>query len=171
MIAKTEQHHFAGGERLGLVDRVAVPFLLVLNRKLHARRQIAHLLGLGEQGGIFHQPLEIFRIRAGKIVADRLLVARLDDDADLLDARGDEIDQVIMNQRPRNSVRADDREQFLLHRMRGRKMPRPQSRGGNDGFANAKLFAGFHFGANHTAGRFANPLASAVIYKLHLWHV
>ena len=71
------------------------------------------------------QPLEIFIARAKQIVADASVIARLNDNADLPNAGGEKLDQLIMNQRPRNPIGADHRKQFLFHRMRRREMPRP----------------------------------------------
>ena len=115
MIAEAEEDHLVAGKLSGLIDRVAIPFLVALDGELHAQLKLAHLLGLGAQGGIFLQPLEIRVIRPGEVIADGFLVAGLDDDADLLDPGVDELDQVIMNQGPGDSIRPDDGLDFQRH--------------------------------------------------------
>src|SRR5690606_5558260 len=61
----------------------------------------------------------------------------LHDDADLLDPGRFHLQQVIVQQRARDAVGTDDREQLLLHRVRRREMARAKAGGGDDTFADA----------------------------------
>ncbi len=109
MVAKHKQDHFARREIFRLINRVAVTFLLALHGKTDAPLETAHLFRLAQQRRIFLQPLQVIIVRPAQIMPHHFILARLDDDANLLDAGGFEFQQVIMKQRARNAVRCRPR--------------------------------------------------------------
>jgi twitching motility protein PilT len=143
MIAQTKQDHLIAGEISRPVHRVPVSFLLFLNRKANAFAQRAHFHRFLFQCRDSGKPLEVLIIRTIEIIPNGLVIARLDDDTDLLDAGRDQIAQMIVNEGTIDSIRTHDGKQFLFDGMRCWKMPRPQPRRGNHRLANRPHHAGY----------------------------
>ena len=57
MVAQAEQHEFAAGKIFGLINRVAVAFLLLLHGKGYAPGKVSHLFRFAQQRGMFFQAL------------------------------------------------------------------------------------------------------------------
>ena len=135
MVAEAEQDRFTGGEVLALVNGVAIALLFVLDGEGDAFGQRAHLPRLFQEVRIFGEPVQVALARTLEVVADGGVGAGLHDDADFLDARRHQFQQVVMDQGPRHAVLADDRKQLLLHGMGCREMTGAETGGGNNGFA------------------------------------
>ena len=136
MVAKAEQNHFAIRKRFRLKYRVTVALLFALHGESDALGKFFHLRRLVQQRGIFFKSLQIIGIWSAQIIFHGRVLAGLDDNANFFNARRIEFQQMIMKQRPRDTVRPHHGEQFLLHRVRRRKMPGAESGDGDDGFAN-----------------------------------
>ena len=145
MIAEREQDWFATSKRFGLVNGVAVTFLLVLNSKADPVGEAPHLFGFPEQSRLFGEALQISLVGTGEIPTDEFVFAGLHDDANLFDTGRVEFEQMIMEQRPRNAVRTDDGKKFFFDGVRRREVPGAEAGNRDDGFAN---------GAAHNADRF-----------------
>src|SRR6202522_657011 len=114
MVAEAEEDHPARGKFFRLIDRVAVALLLMLDGETDAVLEIVHPAGLGFEGWIFSDALEVGVVLAFEvgvvgtleIVANGPVVAWLDDDADLLDAGGGQLQEVVMDEGAGDAVRA-----------------------------------------------------------------
>ena len=73
-----------------------------------------HFFGFGDQLRVF---FEVFFIRfAGtlKVIHNLLLFARLDNDTYLFDPGRDQVVNLVMHQRPGDSIRTDDGKELLF---------------------------------------------------------
>ena len=132
VVPQQEQERLAGDKLAGTPDRMAITLGLGLDRESEALLEIEEAAGL--LFGPFHsleRRLQIGRVVAGMIAIDGLVAGRTDD-ADLFDPAlecflGDDLED-----RLGQTVAIDDGQHGFLHRVRGRILPRPAARRGDD---------------------------------------
>ena len=131
VVPQQEQERLAGDKLAGTPDRVAITLGLGLDRE-------SGLLEIEEAAGLLFGPIhslerrpQIGRVVAGMIAIDGLVAGRTDN-PDLFDPAlecflGDDLED-----RLGQTVAIDDGQHGFLHRVRGRILPRPAARRGDD---------------------------------------
>src|SRR5262249_540621 len=109
MVAQTEQHGLATCEGARLKDRVPVAFLRALLDELDAVAQPTHLVRFAPERCKTVQSSQICIVGTCEVMPNRGVLTWLNDQTNLFDARCVELDQVIVKQRARDAVGADDR--------------------------------------------------------------
>ena len=136
VVAQQEQERLAGHELAGAPDRVAVALGLGLDGESEP------LLEVDEPPGLLLGPVDPLerRPQVGRVVAEMIaidgLVAGRADDADLLDPALERLLGDDLEDRLGQAVAIDERQHGLLHRVRGRILPRPAARRRDDRLGN-----------------------------------
>jgi hypothetical protein len=117
VIAEAEEDRFPCRKITCLVNGVTVTLLRVLHGEANARCKILHPARLIAEVGIFFKAPEVFFPGAMEVRTDGAVLIGLHDQADFLYSGIKQFDEMVMEESAADAVGADNREEFLLHRM------------------------------------------------------